>query len=160
MESSVELCGALLRQNKPIFNKSFLFQANIMQFDFIQENTDFQCHKQPRKNTMKSISFCPSVVRLHDIKTKIKLPLLQKHKIQTAARLNSRWQTHNEGCNWNNISGSLCTSCSGIPAGIRPFSQIIPKRPANQNKTQRKEHNFTEQCLLMETPVYPEVGLT
>lgn len=91
----------------------------------------------------------PADIRLHEGKKNNKRPLLPQHEMRAAVRLNSGWQTHNEGSNWNNISGPPCTSRSGIPAAIRPFSQIIPKRPANQNKTRGKEHNFTEQWLLM-----------
>lgn len=131
-------------------------------------------HNQ-HSRTLKFISFCPTLVEIYlhfclecpllvTVSTLCsislqrilsymdknnKLSLLPQHEMQATVHLNSRWQTHNEGCNWNNILGLQRTSRSGIPAAIRPFSQIISKRQENQNKTRGKEHNFTEQWLLM-----------
>lgn len=50
------------------------------------------------------------------------------------------------------------------PAAIRPLSQIIPKRPANQNKTRRKGTQLyravtSDGPFLLETPVCAKVGL-
>lgn len=67
-------------------------------------------------------------------------PLLPQHEMQAAVRLNSGWQTRNEGGNWNNIFWVHCARPALVslpPSGPSPKS--FPN--VRQIKTKHEERS-------------------